>query len=197
MTLSRRHRRNFLVGLLGALVFLGGCETLIQEAPRGRWIEITPGSTLTLHQPITIPQDRVRIWLVGGRLSRNSANYRTACALEVRRLSRDGPQTIPAGGIRITRIQNYWTEVAAATGPARGDIGFRLARYGDSGDSGYSMIRTGYHLWLDDSVNPNLKRLTCLGVLADPPEADPPSLREIGAALGGLATLEVSSMEPR
>jgi len=197
MTLPMRYRRNVLVGLLGALVFLGGCETLIQEAPRGRWIEITPGSTLTLHQPIIIPRDRARIWLVGGRLSRNSANYRTACALEVRRLSRDGPQTIPAGAIRITRIQNYWTEVAAAIGPSRGDIGFHLARYGDSGDSGYSMIRTGYHFWLDDSVTPNLKRLTCLGVLADPPEADPPSLREIDAALGGLATLEVSSAEPR
>jgi hypothetical protein len=191
-----RYRTNAVIGLLGVLVLLAGCETLIQEAPRGRWIEITPGSALRLHEPIRIPEDRARVWLVNGRLSRNSANYRTACALEVRRLSRDGPQTIPAGAIRITRIQNYWTEVAAAIRP-RGDIGLRFASYGDSGDSGHSMIRTGYHFWLDDSVNPNLRRLTCLGVLADPPEADPPSLREIDAALGGLATLEVPSAEPR
>jgi hypothetical protein len=197
MTLSMRYRRNFFIGLLGALVFLGGCETLIQETPRGRWIEIAPGSTLRLHQPIRIPEGRARVWLVNGRLSRNSANYRTSCALEVRRLSRDGPQTIPAGAIRITRIQNYWTEVAAAIPPISGDIGFRLASYGDSGDSGYSMIRTGYHFWLDNSGNPNLRRLTCLGVLADPPEADPPSLGEIGAALGGLATIEVASVGQR
>ena len=197
MAVHLRYPRNTLIGLLGVLALLAGCETLIQETPRGRWIEIAPGSTLRLHQPIRIPEGRARVWLVNGRLSRNSANYRTSCALEVRRLARDGPQTMPAGAIRITRIQNYWTEVAAAMPPVSGDIGLRLASYGDSGDSGYSMIRTGYHFWLDDSVNPNLRRLTCLGVLADPPEADPPSLAEIDAALGGLATIEVSSAEPR
>jgi hypothetical protein len=174
--------------LLAAITLLGGCATQIKDAPGGRWVGVEPGGTLTLNRPIRVPQGRARVWLVNGRLSRTSASYRTACALELRDLARDGPHGIPAGAARITRVQNYWTEVVAV--PAADLVRFRLADYGSAGDTGYSMIRTGFHFWLEHPADPSLYRMTCLGVLADPPDSYPPSLAEIGEALGTLATLE-------
>jgi len=88
-----------------------------------------------------------------------------------------------------------WTEVVAV--PPDDVIRFRLADYRDSGDTGYSMIRTGFHFWLDHPGDPALTRMTCLGILADPADADPPSLAEIGAALGALATLKPAARRPR
>jgi hypothetical protein len=80
-----------------------------------------------------------------------------------------------------------------------GDAGataLRFADYGGDDGGGYSMIQTGFHLWLDDEADANLMRLTCLGVLADPADAYPPTLAEIQAALGELATLDVVSEAP-
>lgn len=179
--------RTILVLLLA--IAIPGCATLIQQTPGGAWVGVEPGGLLTLHQSVTVPSGRTRVWLVNGRLSAAAASYRTACALEVRDLPRAGPRTIPTGSWRIRRIQNYWTEVVSA--PAPEGVHFRLAGYGDSGDGGYSMIRTGYHFWLEHGDRSGPTRLTCLGVLADPPEADPPSLTEIAEALGRLADLDL------
>lgn len=165
---------------------------MIQQSDNGKWIDISAGSRLTLHQPLSIQQDRARVFFVNGRMRSNGASYRPSCALEVRRISRDGPQRIPAGQIRITRIQNYWTQVVDNQHPGGPEL--RLAGLGgDGGDGGDPLIQTGFHLWLDDSAAPNLMRLTCLGILAIPAEAYPPTLDDIGTALGKLATLEVRS----
>lgn len=178
--------------VLAAALVLSGCQTLIQQSENGNWIDIAPGSTLTLHQSVQVAQDRARVFFVNGRARNSGASYRPSCALEVRRISRDGPQTIPAGMLRIKRIQNYWTEVVDVRNPDAPRL--RLVSVGgDGSDGGYSMIQTGFHLWLDDSADQNLMRLTCLGILADPVDAYPPTLEEIRAALGKLATLTVVS----
>ena len=192
MNLPRPALATTLAALLAAAIALSGCQTLIQESENGAWIDIAPGSTLTLNQPIQVAQDRARVFFVNGRARNSGANYRTSCALEVRRISRDGPQTIRAGTTRIKRIQNYWTEVVDIRNPDA--PAFRLASVGgDGGDGGYSMIQTGFHLWLDDDTQPNLMRLTCLGILGNPAEAYPPTVEEIRAALGQLATLNLVS----
>ena len=170
--------------LLGPM--LAGCATLIQDTGKGRWIGIEPGSTLTLHRLVQVAQSRTRVFFVNGRARNAGASYQTACALEVRRIDHDWPQTIPAGLYRIDRIQNYWTEVADARQP--GAVRFRLAEY-DGG--GQPLIQTGFHFWFNEADSPNLMRLTCLGVLAEPAAAYPPTLQEIAAALGALATIEV------
>lgn len=195
MKLRRRPLPAPIAGLLMAAIALSGCQTLIQESENGAWIGIAPGSTLTLHQPIQVAQDRARVFFVNGRARNSGASYRPSCALEVRRISRNGPQTIAAGTTRIKRIQNYWTEVVDIHNPDA--PAFRLASVGgDGGDGGYSMIQTGFHLWLDDEIQPNLMRLTCLGILGNPAEAYPPTVEEIRATLGQLATLNLVN-DPR
>lgn len=177
-----------LVALCLGAATLTGCETLIKNAPGGRWVPVAPGSTLTLMEPIRIPAGRTRIFFVNGRLSTASGSYRPVCALEVRRIDRQRVQTIAPVQLRISRIQNYWTEVVAAE-PA-GAVRFRLV--GHDSDGGYSMIRTGFHFWLDEDGSGPM-RLTCLGVLADPADADPPTLEEIRQALGDLAAIDISA----
>jgi len=75
-------------------------------------------------------------------------------------------------------------------------VRFRLADHdgGNGGEGGYSMIRTGYRFHLS-GPDRDVRRLTCPGVLADPAFADPPTLAEIAAALGGVATLRVQGTD--
>ena len=53
------------------------------------------------------------------------------------------------------------------------------------------MIYEGYHLWLESSSQPNVMRLTCRGVIDIPWQARRPSIAEIRAALGEIATLSL------
>ncbi len=179
-----------LVVLLSALA---GCSTLIQRTEHGRWVEIGPDTAFTLHQAVIVPQDRARAFISNGRMSRSSANYRTSCALEVRALSRHGPQQISPGRFQITRAQHYWTEVAAKLQ----DWGVFLQIAELSNGGGQPLIQTGYRFWLERapidkaSGEPDVMHLTCLGILAEPAQAYPPTIRELEHALGNLATLQL------
>jgi hypothetical protein len=176
---------------VGWLVFLiAGCQTLVRESMETGWVEVPAGSTLTLNRPVSIPPGRARVFLTdrGAR----GAGGGTSCVLEVRRIDHEGSQSISAGEIQITHVQNYVALVSSRVptqGPGEG-VRFQLASHGDSGGS--QMIRPGYHFWLDDSHDPNLMRMTCLGRLDDPAYTRAPTLAEIRAVLGDVATLKVA-----
>ncbi|MFB1490715.1 MAG: hypothetical protein AADX98_27220, partial [Thiocapsa sp. C3-3m] len=135
-------------------------------------------------ETIPWPDDRGKPWSVPG--------FPTSCVLEVRRIDEQVTQSIPAGEIPITRVQNYVALVSSRVPtPAPGEgVCFQLAGHGDSGGS--QMIRPGHHFWLDDSHDPNLMRMTCLGRLDDPAYTRAPTLAEIRAVLGDVATLKVA-----
>ncbi|MCG6895754.1 MAG: hypothetical protein LJE61_10660 [Thiocapsa sp.] len=188
--------RTFVLLTFGLLMtlMLGACETRVRESIPGHWVTIPAGSTLRLNRAIPIPQGRARAFFVGGGARASGASQDASCALEVRRIDHAGIQTVAPGVIRITRVQDYVALVAdRRTVPgATGGVRFRLAGHGDSGGS--QMIQQGYHFWLDDSRQPNLMRLTCLGRLDDPAYTRPPTIAEIQAALGELATLELPGL---
>lgn len=184
---ARRPAPNGAIWLLLVSVVLTGCATLIQQTEHGRWVEIGPETALTLHQRISIPQDRARVFFKNGRLSRSGASYRASCALEVRRISRTGPQSISAGRFQITRAQHYWTEVAARLQ----DWSVFVQHAELSNGGGQPLIQTGYRFWLERADTPNLMHLTCLGILAEPADAYPPTISELRRALGELATLDL------
>lgn len=185
--MSRPPSRSLLSILwVGALAFLVGCQGVsVRESAGGRWEPLPAGSTLTLNRPVDVPQDRARVFLRSGRLSAQGASLGPSCGLEIRTISRDGPYTIAPGVYSITRVQSVWTQVARRERPDK--VRFQLASAPDGG--GTPMIQEGYHLWLADGPDTNLMRLTCLGMLDDMPESKPPTLEEIRAALGRVATL--------
>ncbi len=182
----------FLMLLLTALT---GCSTLIQRTEHGRWVEIGPDTAFILQQPIDIPQGRARAFISNGRISRSSASYRTSCALEVREIARQGRQQISPGRFQITRAQHYWTEVAANL-QAWG-VFLQIAELSNGG--GQPLIQTGYRFWLKRTdvpadqfqEQPSVMHLTCLGILAEPAQAYPPTIRELEQALGTVARLQL------
>jgi hypothetical protein len=177
------------IALLGA--FLSGCAPqVVREDAGGAWTKIPPGSTFTLKRPIQVPQDRARVFFGGGRVLSSGANMGPSCGLEVRAISRDGPQTVAAQTFRITRVERYWTQVAGLRMPTSGQVRFQLASGQDGG--GTPMIQEGYHFWFAADGDPNVMRLTCLGMLDDMWRSRPITLQEIRAALGDMATLEIA-----
>ncbi|HSO83284.1 hypothetical protein [Thiocapsa sp.] len=180
--------RSAVVG--GLVLLICGCQTLVRESMETGWVEVPAGSTLTLNRPVSVPPGRARVFL-SDRGARGAGGG-TSCVLEFRRIDHEGTQSIPAGEIPITRVQNYIALVSGrlpTPGPTEG-VRFQLAGHGDSGGS--QMIRPGYHFWLDDSHDPNLMRMTCLGRLDDPAYTRAPTLAEIRAVLGDVATLTVA-----
>ena len=180
--------RSAIVG--GLLFLIGGCQTLVRESVETGWVALPAGSTLTLNRPVSIPPGRARVFL-SDRGARGAGGG-TSCVLEVRRIDHEGIQSIPVGEIPITRVQNYVALVSGRVPTPSLDrsLRFQLAGHGDSGGS--QMIRPGYHFWLDDSHDPNLMRMTCLGRLDDPAYTRAPTLAEIRAVLGDVATLTVA-----
>jgi hypothetical protein len=173
-----------------ALTLLLGCETQMRQSDQGPWIPVGPGGTLVLNGPVQVPQDRARVFFRNGRLQSTGANQGPSCGIEIRTIPRDGPHVIPAGSFTIARVQPYWTQVAALDPHRdRSAVRLRLASAPDSG--GTPLIQEGYHLWLSDGPDADVMRLTCLGMLDEMWRARPPTLDEIRAALGDLATLEL------
>lgn len=70
-------------------------------------------------------------------------------------------------------------------------VEYRFAGIGGGG-GGTPMIYEGYHLWFDSPDQPNVMWMTCIGIFADMWEARPPTIAEIRASLGKLATLELA-----
>lgn len=168
---------------------LAGCQPVqVREDAAGTWTPIPPGSTLTLNQPVQVPQDRARVFFKGGRVGSSGANLGPSCGLEVRALSRDGPQTVESGTYRIDRVENYWTQVAWNEPP--GTVRLRLATAESGGGS--PMIQEGYHFYLSGGPDPNVMRLTCLGMLDDMWRSRAITLAEIRKSLGAVATLELA-----
>jgi hypothetical protein len=186
---TQRHGRG--LGVLGTALIgtlLIGCQPVeVREYANGAWLAIPAGSTLTLNRPVQVPQDRARIFFKGGHVLPAGANLGPSCGLEVRTMSQDGPQTVPAGTYRIERVERYWTQVAWQE---PGIVRLRLAA---STDGGNPMIQEGYHIYLRDGPDPNVMRITCLGMLNDMWRSRAITLEEIGNALGSVATLNLAT----
>ena len=120
------------IALLGA--FLSGCAPqVVREDAGGAWTEIPPGSTCTLKRPVQVPQNRARVFFRGGQALSSGANMGPSCGLEVRAISREGPQAVAAQSFRITRVERYWTQVASLGVPASRQVRFQLASGQDGG----------------------------------------------------------------
>lgn len=175
--------------LLGAALLCGCRPVEVRETDTGAWTAIPPGSTLTLSRPIQVPQDRARVFFLAGEIRPAGASLGPSCALEIRTISRNGPHRVAAGTYRIARVENYWTQVAWRE--PLGAVRRQLANATSGG--GNPMIQEGYHLYLAGGPDPDVMRLTCLGMLADMWRSRPITLAEIRKSLGSIAALELAA----
>ncbi|RTZ73354.1 MAG: hypothetical protein DSZ00_03040 [Gammaproteobacteria bacterium] len=169
--------------LLLSLGLMGGCVSFLPD-----YSDRDAGYRLILHQPIVIPPQRTRIFIQGGRIvGTGFDSYEVSCNIEVRKL-KDEPQRIEPDTFVVNLVQDFFEEVAAIGWKAQTVAGLGLA--GADVDGSPSMIYRGYHFWLHSPTQPDVIRLTCRGVFADPWEAYPPTYEEIEATLGRVASLK-------
>ncbi len=178
--------------IIATPLLAAGCAATMPKSEDAAYSRVPAGSLVRVERRLPVAKDKARVWLRGVRTSAVSSSDSPICALEVARIDREGTQYIEPGEFRIRRVENMWTQVVQARpeGPER--LKLRLAGM-DGGDGGTPMIYEGYHFWFERTEQPNLMRMTCIGVFDDMWEAKPPTITEIRASLGNLATLELAT----
>jgi hypothetical protein len=142
------------------------------------------GSKIVLRQQVTIEPGTTRTFLQRGRLMAlgDFNRYRANCNFEVQNLS-DELQRIEPDTFIIKKVQRLMTEVVRHYTHQPGFIPVEYA------DPGSPLVTHGYHLWFSSEKQPDVMRMTCRGAFDDLSRAEPPSIEEIGEALGEIAEL--------
>lgn len=177
--------------LLLALVTLtlSGCTLLAVEPDTASPFYAVPeGSVIEIHQPITIPAGSTRVWFQRGSVGVGQDWWYPACNLEVNTLDRERAQTVAPGRFEVVRVQpTQYTELQ--TPPM---VAMPVALRADyDGGSGVTWMWLGHHLWLSNTEQPDVRRLTCVGIYSRPFGVRPPSIDQIREALGTVASLHL------
>lgn len=181
----------FPVILLSALA-LAACQknaTVRDSMARG-FVQLA-GSELVLKQALNVAPGKARVFVqdggpaVGGRILNGGFDqYRPHCGFEIERVDHGG-FTIQPDTFRITRVQASLQPVVMRA-PVQ-VAGLWLANGMDG--NGSSAYHEGYHFWLASERQPEVRRMSCYGVYAEPHDLKPPTLQEIREALGGIAEI--------
>ena len=168
--------------LLLFLLVLGGCASWLPDYS-GR----DSGWRLVLHKPLTVAPENARVFLQDGQMLPSLAfnQYKPSCSLEVRSLSPQA-QTIEPDTFVVNLIQPLREEVATWRSVHLAS----LSLAGAAVDASPADIFLGYHFWLSSEQQPQVLRMTCRGLFAEPWEAEYPTLEDIAVALGDYGSLE-------
>ena len=173
--------------LLSAALLLAGCQTnstVRDVAGKDQFTQLT-GASLVLNQALPIRADQARVFVQGGQVSTGFNSYRTSCGFEIGSVQHGGVKIQP-DTFAITSVQGSLTPVVS-TEPMR----FAALHLADAGgmDGGSQAYYQGYHFWLSSEKQPDVRRMTCYGVYAEPYDLYPPTLAEIREALGSIAEI--------
>ena len=169
-------------------LLLAACQrsaTILDPAVRG-WVSLD-GARLQVHQPLPVAAGRARVFVQDGNVTGGGFNgYRTHCAFEIESIDHAGV-TIEPDTFQIVRVQHTVVQVVQARPLMMAGLSHAFAGLGGAGSSSY---HEGFHFWIYSERQPDVRRMSCYGVYAQPYELYPPTLEEISVALGGLAVIE-------
>lgn len=188
--------RIVLVVLVSTLL-LAACQksaTVRDEPGRQGFVQLE-GSTLVLKSALTVPAGKARVFLQSHgepgvpASARYSAfnHFATHCSLEIDTVDHEG-FVIEPDRFQVVRVQGTLVPVVMSTPVQVAALGLNLAA-GGMDDAGSSAYYEGYHFWLASDKQPNVRRLTCYGAYAEPPDLQPPTFSEIRDALGAVAEI--------
>ncbi|MEW6648500.1 MAG: hypothetical protein AB1450_14975 [Pseudomonadota bacterium] len=170
--------------LVLTVVVLGGCATpvLDESAPGYR---LPPGTAVVLQQDLAVPAGHARVFLQQGRVvaKHRLDVYRPHCNFEQRTVS-DSTAVIAADRFTVTAVSEGEDFVVQR----RFFVYAALSLAGD--DTSPSQINRYFHYTLASSQQPGVMRLTCHGGFDLPGAAQLPSLADMRAALGEVASIE-------
>ncbi len=180
--MSRSASRLLFALVLGVL--MTGCSS-----PTARRDESSPyyavpaGATLELHRALHIRPGSTRAWIQGGAPVPTMNSFIPNCNIEITTRNDALVQQVRPGTFRVRRTQPFFEWVVQGAAPLQ-------VAWGQDNDGASDLYR-GYHLWLESAEQPEVRRLSCRGVYDTPANANPPSIAEIRAALGEVATLRL------
>ena len=176
-----------LTAIVATLV-LGGCQlgssAMVRDATRVDSFTQFEGASLVLNQDLKLAAGKARVFVQNGLVSGGFDSYQPHCALEIDSVRHDGA-TIQAGSFTVTRVQLSIQRVVSAE-PVRLAASRLASGIGGGGSQSYYK---GYHFWLTSADQPQVRRMSCYGVYAQPYELFPPTVEEIRQALGGIAEI--------
>jgi len=171
--------------ILSAAVLLAACQggslTVREVTGKNKFTRLE-GASIVLNQELRVRAGNARVFVQDGQVGGGFNSYRPHCAFEIDSVQHDG-FPIQADTFLISRVQGSIQQVVS-TEPTR-LAALHLARGGM--DGGSSSLYEGYHFWLSSENQPDVRRMSCFGVYAQPYELYPPTLEEIRQALGPIA----------
>lgn len=185
--MTAAHRFSFIGILTLALctTLLAGCiggATVREDARINRYLDLV-GGQVELLQPLQVPAGKARVFLQKGKLRSGFDFYTPHCSFEIRSIDHNGI-TIDPDSFEITRVTGEMTEIVQT-----GTLRVAALRLSGVDDGGISQYFEGYHFSLNSARQPEILRMNCFGLHAEPGDLRPPTLREIDATLGDIAHL--------
>jgi hypothetical protein len=179
--------KNLLIVLLSASL-LGACQlsSTVRESASGNAFQQLEGARLVLNEPIRVSAGQARVFVQDGGVRPGFNSFKPHCAFEIKSVRHDGV-VIEPDTFFVSRVQRSVQEVVSAE-PLR--VAALWLADGIGGGGGSASYYSGYHFWLRSEVQPEVLRMSCFGVFAQPYELHPPTVEEIRFALGTVATLE-------
>jgi hypothetical protein len=177
-----------IIGIVLTAGLLGACAPLSLEHWSSSHAHIPVGATVVLNEALPIRSGHARVFMQDGRVvPKGGLNlYYPHCNFEVITLS-DGSARVEPGRFLVTRHRQGHVEVVQERVPMR--VASLVRASGDADGSAPPISRLiHYELHSDDQ--PDVRRLTCHGGLADDWEARYPTLAEMRSVLGGLVSWE-------
>lgn len=141
---------------IGCLLVLGGCAWPGATDPGSPYYAYTPGWTVELARPLSIPADAATVRLQYGRIvPRNSVQeHDPFCIVELETV-RAEPQTLQPGRFEVWRMTRSVNPIAAAAKPSL----IKVGHVDDDGDPSFLYFITEFRL--RDPNQPNLRGLRC------------------------------------
>lgn len=170
-----------------AVLTLAACQqsSTVRESMKGNAYRQLEGMYLVLNQEIRVPPGKARVFLQDGAVTAGFDSYRIHCAFEINSVEHDGVAIKP-GTFVVSRVQQTVQQVVMAEPLQLASLSLGIGMWSGGSASYYS----GYHFWLTSQNQPEVRRMTCFGVFAQPYELYPPTVEEIRYALGTIATLQ-------
>ena len=168
-------------------LFLAACQknaTILESAAQPVYRELG-GTTLVLNQDLDVAAAQARVFIQDGVVREGFNSYRAHCAFEIDDVQHDGA-VIRADRFTVSRVQSARVQVVQHE-PLHVAAMWRVSGMGRGGSASYY---DGYHFWLTSADQPQVRRMSCFGVYAQPSDLYPPTMEEIRSTLGSIATLE-------
>ena len=182
----------FIIYLL--LLSIASCSWDLND-PSKAWYYPRAGSTLTLHQRLTLNPDTAALYIQHGKITGSKhSRFDPYCKIRVRN-PKHTRQYINPDTFTITHSGRHTQFVASLTGFSLplGNNTSPAIHWHVSGSDGPSDITETIQMGLTSVKQPEVLYLVCGGVENHPADAEPPTYAEIKEALGKIMSLNIHS----